>query len=469
MNKIDKNASQPRGNSPASRDIAHHVHGYTDLKAHETSGPFIITRGEGVRVFDDSGNSYVEGLAGLWCTSLGYSEQRLVDAATKAMQTLPYCHGFAHMAAESVIELSDRLTALAPDGINHVLYGNSGSEATDLAVKLVWYYHNAIGKPEKKKIISRRRAYHGVTVASASLTGLPHLHADFDLPIDRILHTDCPHHYHFAEPGESEEEFATRLAENLEAMIVEEGPETVGAFFAEPIMGAGGVILPPKTYFKKIQEILDKYDVLLMADEVINGFCRTGNFWGSETLGLRPAMMTTAKQLSSAYLPISALMINDDIYGALVSESEKLGIFGHGSTYGGHPVSAAVAVETLKIYEERDILGQVRNISPVMQEGLRRYADHPLVGEVRGTGLIAGVELIADRETRRPFDPKAKVGVYAQGRCREHGLIIRAIGDTLAFCPPMIIGEDDLGFIVETLGKALDETLAWVEQEDLRG
>lgn len=468
MNAPDTATSAAIGNSPASRDIAHHVHGYTDLKAHESKGPFIITRAEGVRVFDDSGNGYIEGLAGLWCTSLGYSEKRLIEAATRAMETLPYCHGFAHMAAESVIELADRLSAIAPEGIDHVLFANSGSEATDLAVKLVWYYHNAIGKPAKKKIISRKRAYHGVTVASASLTGLPHLHGDFDLPIERILHTDCPHHYHEAEPGESDEDFATRLADNLETLILEEGPDTVGAMICEPIMGAGGVIVPPATYYEKIQAVLEKYDVLLIADEVINGLCRTGNVWGSETMGLRPAMMSVAKQLSSAYLPISALMIDDALYEALVSESEKLGIFGHGSTYGGHPVSAAVAVETLKIYQERDILGHVRAMAPVMQDALRGYADHPLVGEVRGLGLIAGVELVADKATHRAFDPKAKVGVHAQMRLREHGVLLRAIGDTLAVCPPLIIEQDDLARIAAALGKALDETLAWVDAEGLR-
>jgi len=457
-----------QGNSPASRDIASHIHGYTNLKAHESTGPFILTRGEGVRVFDDSGKGYIEGLAGLWCASLGYSEKRLVDAATKAMSTLPYCHGFAHMAAETVIELADRLTALAPEGIDKVLFANSGSEATDLAVKLVWYYHNAIGKPEKKKIISRIRGYHGVTVASASLTGLPHLHADFDLPIARILHADCPHHYHFAEPGESEQDFATRLAENLEKMILDEGPDTVAAFFAEPIMGAGGVIVPPETYYEKIQAVLRKYDVLLLADEVINGFCRTGNFWGSETMGLKPDMMSVAKQLSSAYLPISALMVSDKIYQAMVSESEKLGIFGHGSTYGGHPVSAAVAIETLNIYEERDILGHVRSMSPLLQDGLRQFADHPLVGEVRGKGLVAGVELVADKDAHRSFDLKQKVGFHAQQRCKEHGLIIRAIGDTIAICPPMIINEAEIGEMIGSLGKALDETLAWVDENGLR-
>lgn len=456
------------GNSPASIDIAHHIHGYTDLKAHEDKGPFIITRAEGVRVFDDSGRGYIEGLAGLWCTSLGYSEQRLVDAATKAMQTLPYCHGFAHMTAETVIELADRLTSIAPNGLSRALFANSGSEATDLAVKLVWYYHNAIGKPEKKKIIARKRGYHGVTVASASLTGLPHLHGDFDLPIDRILHTECPHYYHNAQPGESEIEFASRMADALEDMIIEEGPETVGAFIAEPIMGAGGVIVPPDTYYERVQEVLNRYDVLFIADEVICGLGRTGNMWGSQTMGMQPDMVSTAKQLSSAYLPISALLVNNKIYQALVSESEKLGIFGHGSTFGGHPVSAAVANETLKIYEERDLLGHVRSVAPTMQSGLRQYADHDLVGEVRGVGLIGGIELMADKQARRPFDPNLKIGAHAQLRCREHGVLVRAIGDTLAVCPPLIIEESELNAICEALGKALDETLAHVEKEGLR-
>jgi len=456
------------GNSPAQIDIAHHVHGYTDLNAHQEKGPFIISRSEGVRVYDDSGNGYIEGLAGLWCTSLGYSEPRLVSAATRALETLPYCHGFAHMAAESVIELADRLTSITPEGLNHVLFANSGSEATDLAVKIVWYYHNAIGKPEKKKIISRKRGYHGVTIASASLTGLPHLHADFDLPIARILHTECPHHYHGAEPGESELDFATRLAESLEDMILTEGPETVGAMIAEPIMGAGGVIVPPETYYEKIQAVLKKYDILLIADEVINGLCRTGNVWGSQTMGMKPDMLTTAKQLSSAYLPISALAISDKIHAAMVGESEKLGMFGHGSTYGGHPVSAAVANETLKIYEERDILGHVRAMSPIMQDGLRSHADHPLVGEVRGLGLIAGVEVVADKDEHRAFDPKHKVGAHVQQKCREHGVLIRAIGDTIAICPPLIIGEADLNIITDAIGKALDETLAHVENAGLR-
>ena len=378
-----------RGNSAASRDIAYHVHGYTNLKKHQDQGPLIITGGDGIRVQDDSGKTYIEGLAGLWCTSLGFSEERLIEAATQALKRLPYYHGFAHKTPDVTIELAAKLISIAPVPMSKVLFANSGSEANDLAIKLIWYYNNALGRPQKKKIISRNRAYHGITVASGSLTGLSPIHDDFDLPIERFLHTDCPHFYRQAEEGESEEDFASRCAGNLEKLIVEEGPDTIAAFFAEPVMGAGGVIVPPPTYFEKIQAVLKKYDVLMLADEVICGFGRTGNMWGTQTYGMKPDMITCAKALSSSYIPIAALMISEPIYQAMVKESEKLGLFGHGSTYGGHPVAAAVALETLNIYEERDIVGRVRALGPRFQDGLRRHADHPLIGEVRGVGLVA--------------------------------------------------------------------------------
>ncbi len=456
------------GNSAASRDIAYHLHGYTDLKAHEERGPMIITEGKGVHVFDDSGKSYIDGLAGLWCTSLGYGEERLVTVAADAMRKLGYFHSFNHKVPEVTIELAAKLIEIAPVPMSKVLFANSGSEATDLAVKIIWYYHNAIGKPDKKKIISRIKGYHGVTVASASLTGLPHLHKDFDLPIDRILHTDCPHHYRFAEDGESEEDFATRCAENLEKMILDEGPETIAAMFCEPVMGAGGVLIPPPTYYEKIQAVLKKYDVLLLADEVINGFGRTGNMWGSTTMGMKPDMLTCAKQLSSAYIPISALMINEKIYRAMVDQSEKLGIFGHGGTYAGHPVAAAVALETLTIYEERDIVSLVRALSPRLQDGLRRLGEHPLVGEARGVGLVGALELVKDKASHEAFDAKQKVGAYMQGRCEENGLIIRAIGDNVAFCPPLVISGGEIDEMMKIAARSLDETWEWVEKEGLR-
>ncbi|NQU59586.1 MAG: aspartate aminotransferase family protein [Rhodospirillales bacterium] len=456
-----------RGNSAASRDIANHVHGYTNLKKHETRGPMIIASGDGIRVKDDTGNSYIEGLAGLWCTSLGFGEERLIEAATKAMRNLPYYHGFAHKTASVTIDLAEKLISIAPVPMSKVLFANSGSEAIDLAIKLVWYYNNALGRPDKKKIISRNRGYHGVTVASGSLTGLDPIHKDFDLPIERILHTDCPHHYRNAEEGETEEDFATRCADNLEKLIKDEGPDTIAAFFAEPVMGAGGVIVPPATYFEKVQAVLKKYDVLFLADEVICGFGRTGNMWGSQTFDLKPDMLTCAKALSSAYIPISALMISEPIYQAMVKESEKLGIFGHGSTYGGHPVAAAVALETLNIYEERDIVGHVRAMAPKLQDGLRQFADHPLVGEIRGVGLVAGVEIVQDKATKAAFDPKKTVGVYFQDRIQEEGLIVRAIGDTIAFSPPLIINEAEIGEMLDCFEKGLEKTWVWVRENGL--
>lgn len=454
-------------NSASARDIAYHVHGYTNLKQHQDNGPHIIERGSGVRVIDDSGRSYIEGLAGLWCTSLGFSEERLIEAAVREFRRLPYYHGFAGRTPDVTIELAERLVRMAPVPMSKALFANSGSEATDLATKLIWYYHNAIGKPEKKKIISRIRGYHGVTVCSASLTGLPHLHAEFDLPIDRILHTSCPHYYRFGQDGESEEAFASRCAQELEDLIETEGADTIAAFFAEPVMGAGGVLVPPATYFEKIQPILKKHDILLVADEVICGFGRTGNMWGTTTFDMKPDMITMAKQLSSAYLPISALLINDKIYQAMVGQSEKLGLFGHGSTYAGHPVSVAVALETLNIYEERHIIDHVQAVSPLLQDGLRALSDHPLVGEVRGVGLIAGVELVKDKATKEAFDPKAGIGAHCMAKTLENGLILRAIGDTIAFCPPLIINEAEIEEMITSFTNGLDQTYTWVKDEGL--
>ena len=453
-----------RGNSAASRDIAYHVHGYTNLKKHQDQGPLIITGGDGIRVQDDSGKTYIEGLAGLWCTSLGFSEERLIEAATQALKRLPYYHGFAHKTPDVTIELAAKLISIAPVPMSKVLFANSGSEANDLAIKLIWYYNNALGRPQKKKIISRNRAYHGITIASGSLTGLSPIHDDFDLPIERFLHTDCPHFYRQAEEGESEEDFASRCAGNLEKLIVEEGPDTIAAFFAEPVMGAGGVIVPPATYFEKIQAVLKKYDVLMLADEVICGFGRTGNMWGTQTYGMKPDMITCAKALSSSYIPIAALMISEPIYQAMVMESEKLGLFGHGSTYGGHPVAAAVALETLNIYEERDIVGRVRALGPRFQDGLRRHADHPLIGEVRGVGLVAGIELVRDKATKEAFSPKLGVGGYFQSQAQEEGLLIRAIGDTLAVCPPLIISEAEIDELLGCIDRALESTWTWVKE-----
>jgi 4-aminobutyrate---pyruvate transaminase len=454
-----------RSNSIEGRDVQNVLHPYTNALVHETEGPLVISEGDGIYVIDNDGKRYIEGLSGLFCASLGFSEPRLVAAAVEQLQRLPFYHSFGGKSHETAIELAERLIALAPVPMSKVFFANSGSEANDTAIKMIWYYYNAIGKPRKKKIISRLKAYHGVTIASASLTGLPNNHRSFDLPIEGIIHTDCPHFYRFGAPGESEEEFATRCAQSLERLIEKEGPDTVAAFFAEPLMASGGCIVPPATYYEKIQDVLRKHDILLVADEVICGFGRTGNMFGSESFGMKPDIMTMAKQLSASYQPISALMINDRIYGAIRSESGKIGTFGHGFTYGGHPVATAVALETLKIYEERDILGHVRAIAPGFQAGMRELGKHPLVGEARGMGLIATLELVRDKSTKEPFDPARGVAAYAGKRAQAHGVITRALGDTVNLCPPMIITAAQIDDLLSRIKLALDDTLAWVSRE----
>ena len=460
--------SAGRGNSLAARDIASLVHPYTNLKAHEKEGPLVIARGKGIHIYDDSGKEYIEGLAGLWCTSLGFSEDRLIEAATKQMRQLSTYHIFASKSHEPGIELAERLLAMMPSPMARVFFANSGSEANDTVVKLVWYFNNALNRPKKKKIISRQRAYHGVTVASASLTGLPNNHRDFDLPIANIIHTDCPHAYNFANPGESEEAFATRLADSLEAMILREGPDTVAAFIAEPVMGAGGVLIPPKGYFQKIQAVLKKYDVLFVCDEVICGFGRTGSMWGAQTFGIQPDILVMAKALSSAYLPISAVMVNEAVWKGMVTESEKIGTFGHGYTYSAHPVAAAVAIETLKIYEERDIVGHVRSVAPRFQAGFQKLASHPLVGEAQSVGLIGAVQLMHSKQPKQAFDAKQMVGAFMAKRAQEHGLICRALmGDRVALCPPLIVTGDQIDEIFRRFTRALDDTAAMAREKGL--
>ena len=439
-------------NSNAARDLAYSLHPYTNLAVHKEKGPFIITRGEGIYVYDEQDNKYLEGLAGLWCTGLGFSEKRLAEAARKQFDVLPFSHSFAHRATLPVIELSEKLISIAPKPLGKVYLVNSGSEAVDTAMKMVWYYHNAIGKPEKKKIISRRRAYHGVTIAAGSLTALPYAQDGWDLPIDRVLHCDTPCYYRYGENGETEEEFASRLADNLDKQIQEEGPDTVGGFIAEPVMGAGGVMTPPA-----IQKVLKKHDVLLIADEVICGFGRTGKMWGCDTYGIEPDLLTCAKQLSSAYLPIGAVMISDKLYDAFVEQSKVLGVFGTGNTYGGHPVAAAVALETLKIYEDDDILGHVAEVAPHFQKRLAAMADHPLVGEARGVGLIGGLELVANKETKEQYPASTKAAPIAVEKMLGENLIVRPLpGDGIGICPPLIITKAEIDDLFDRVGRGLD-------------
>jgi 4-aminobutyrate--pyruvate transaminase len=456
-------------NSLAGRDIATLIHPYTNLEQHKTVGPTVIAKGEGVYVYDDSGKKYLEGMAGLWSTSLGFSERRLVDAAIRQMEKLPTYHIFNGRSNEPLIELAEALLKISPKGLGKVLFANSGSEANDQAAKIVWFYNNAIGRPRKKKIISRVRAYHGITVYSGSMTGLAPNHNDFDLPVGGVLRADCPSHYLFGLPDESEKAFVDRLVGNLEQMIIREGPDTIAAFIAEPVNGAGGVIVPPRDYFPRVQEVLRRYDILFIADEVICGFGRTGNMFGCETFGIEPDIMTVAKALSSAYLPISATVVSEKIADAMTKHSGKLGNFAHGFTSAGHPVSAAVALETLKIYEERDILSQVRKVGPYLQEKLQALSAHPLVGEARGVGLIGAVQIVADKASRAALPPAAGIGALIQQRAMDRGVLLRAAPDAVYVCPPLIITKAEVDELMAALSGALDDGYAEAVRRGLVG
>jgi 4-aminobutyrate--pyruvate transaminase len=448
----------------AVRDIETLVHPYTNLAAFRDAGPLVIERAKGVYIYDTEGRGYIEGMAGLWCTALGYGNEELAEVAATQMAKLSFAHLFSGRSHDPAIELAEKLKEIAPVPISKVFFCNSGSEANDTQMKLVWYMNNALGRPRKKKIVSRMRAYHGVTVGSASLTGLPVNHADFDLPIAGVVHAECPHYYRNAIDGESEEDFATRMAAQLEELIIREDPDTVAAFIAEPVMGAGGVIVPPATYFEKVMAVCGKYDLLMIADEVITGFGRLGRMFGSEVVGFQPHAISIAKALSSAYLPIAGVLVPPRMYEAMLEESGKIGAFGHGFTYSGHPVAAAVALKTLEIYARDRIVEKAAAMIPRFRAGLDRLGEHPLVGEARGLGLVGGLELVAGKRTRRAFDPKAGVGAHCIAAAQAEGLIVRSLaGDIISLCPPLIISAEELDLLFERLGRALDHPLAWAK------
>ncbi len=438
-------------------DITHHLHPYTNAVKHEQVGPRIIDRGEGIYVFDDQGNKYIEGMAGLWSVAVGFNEQRLVDAATRQMAKLPFYHTFSHKSHTPSVQLAEKLVQLTEGKMRAAFFTNSGSEANDTVIKMVWYYNNALGRSAKKKIIARNKGYHGVTVASASLTGLAPNHRGFDLPLPQMKHVSCPHFYREGREGESEADFATRMADELEALILKEGPDTVAAFIGEPVMGAGGVIIPPETYWDKIQAVCRKYDVLVVADEVITGFGRLGTMFGSQKFGIEPDIMVVSKQITSSYQPLAAVLLSESLHNVITRYSGELGVFGHGYTASGHPVATAVALENIRIIEERGLVENAARSGEVLQSSLRALAGHPMVGEVRGTGLIAAVELVADKQTKRPFDPLGKAGAAVFERAHAHGLIVRGIQDSIAFCPPLIITEDQVRDMVERFVRTLED------------
>lgn len=452
----------------AIRDIETLVHPFTHLSRHRSSGPLILDHGKGIYLYDDKGQRYIDGLAGLWCTALGFGNEELIEAATAQMRRLPFSSMFTSKSHEPAIELAEKLKEIAPCPASKVLFSSGGSDANDMQVKLTWYYNNARGLPKKKKIISRARAYHGITVASGSLTGLPPVHADFDLPIPNILHTSCPDYFRYAVDGESEDEFCARMARDLEELIQHEGPDTIAAFIAEPVMGAGGVVIPPRAYFPTITEVLSAYDIRIISDEVICGFGRTGKWFGAETLGMKPTSISVAKAITSGYFPLGAMTIEDELYQAMLAQSEKIGVFAHGYTYTGHPVGCAVALKAIEIYQRDRIVERVQRLAPLFAERIARLEEYPLVGSARSLGLVGGAEFVADKKSRRQFDAKAGVGAYCVAECQRLGLITRAIVDTVAFCPPLIVTEDEIHEMFDIVEAAIKCTETWVRKEGLQ-
>ncbi|MGH6828058.1 MAG: aminotransferase [Rhizomicrobium sp.] len=451
-----------------ARDLNAIFHPYTNLKLLEETGPLIIERGKGVRVYDAAGRDYIEALSGLWSTALGWGENELAETAAEQMKKLSYGHIFAGKSHEPAVALAEKLKEISPFPVGKVFYGCSGSDANDTQVKLAWYAANARGLPKKKKIISRKLAYHGVTLASASLTGLAANHTSFDAPFSFAIHADAPHYYRGGQAGESERDYSKRLAANLEALIQKEDPATIAAMIVEPVMGAGGAIVPPDGYFDAITKVLERHDILLISDEVITGFGRTGEWFGCAKYGFEPQSMSLAKALSSSYLPISAVLLSPEWTDLIDRESKRIGILGHGLTYGGHPVTAAVALKTIEIYQRRDIVGHVRHVSPLFLARLRKLEDHPLVGEALGVGLIAGIELVADKKSKTRFPADRQVAAMAMRLAEREGLIVRAVPtDRIALCPPLVITEDEIDDLFDRLTRTFDITADWAKREKL--
>ncbi len=457
-------------NSYARRDVRSVLHGYTHLAAQEANGPTVITVGKGVWVFDEEGRPFLEAAAGMWCTSLGFGEAELVDAAVEQLRKLPYYHTVAGKSVAPSIDLAEKLRALVPMENARVYFALSGSEANDFLVKFIRYANAATGKPAKTKIISRLNGYHGATLAAASMTGIAANHALFNLPLPGFLHTDDPNFYRYGLPGESEAAFVERLVGNLEALILREGAETIAAFIAEPVTGAGGVIIPPPGYYPAVQAVLDRYDIAFFADEVITGFGRTGKMFGCETLGIRPDAMTLAKGITSAYQPLAAIVVSDPIYQALKRGSDAAtgGFFAHGATYSGHPVGCAVALKVLEIFEKRDLLTHVQTVASVFSRRIHAFADHPLVGHTRAIGLMGAIELIADKPAAEHGAAPIALGkVLREIAESRYGLIFRSIGNVCAFSPPLIITEAEIHEVFDRFGKALEDLSAMAARDGL--
>ena len=432
----------------------HHLAPFSDYQQLHEKGPRIITKADGVHLWDSEGNKILDGMAGLWCVAVGYGGEELVEAAAAQMRELPFYNTFFQTAHPPALELAKAIAEVAPQGMNHVFFTGSGSEGNDTMLRMVRHYWACKGQPNKKVIISRHNGYHGSTVAGASLGGMKYMHEQGDLPIPGIVHIPQP--YWFGEGGDmSPEEFGVWAADQLEKKILEVGEDNVAAFIAEPIQGAGGVIIPPETYWPRIREILAKYDILFVADEVICGFGRTGEWFGSDFYGNKPDLMTIAKGLTSGYVPMGGLIVSDKVFQVINAGGD----FNHGFTYSGHPVAAAVGLANLRILKEEKILEKVREeTAPYLQKRLRELADHPLVGEVRGVGMLGAIELAKNKQTRERFPSEMGVGMICRGHCFENGLIMRAVGDTMIIAPPLVISKDEIDELVEKARKCLDLT-----------
>ncbi len=443
-------------NSLRDRDIRYSLHSQTNPTLHEQEGPFVISSGDGPYVIDSDGNRYLDAMAGLWCASLGFTNERLTRAASNAYETLGFYHTFGGRASPFSIAAAESVAELVPIENARVFFATSGSEAVETMVKLTWLNFKALGQEGRRKIIARDRAFHGSTIFSASLTGLPHMHREFGLPLDGIVRVSCPDPYHGRFENETEEAYATRLAIELEDAILREGPETIGAFIAEPINAGAGVIVPPEGYFAKIQAVLKKYGILMLADEIVCGFGRTANWFGSETMDIQPDMMAMAKGISSSYFPISAVAVAPHIYDAVKSINSGSTSFGHGFTNSGHPVGAAIVGETIAQYREMDVIPHVRKLGDRLMGRLQELATtSSIIGDVRGKGLLLGAEIIEDKQTRAAFAAErqalAKIDRYA----RAAGVIFRPQGNTITFCPPFVINEAQVDFIADVFADAV--------------
>jgi L-2,4-diaminobutyrate transaminase len=444
-------------------DKEYFFHPFTNLRSHEESGPLTMVSGHGTTLVDTRGREYLDAMAGLWCVNVGYGNSEIAETLRAQAEKLGYYHTFASMGNEPVALLAQRLVTMAPGRMSKVFFGNSGSDANDTQVKLVWYYNNVLGRPEKKKIISRLRGYHGVTVMSASLCGLPGMHRGFDLPLPMVKHTAAPYRLWDRVEGQTEEQFAASLAQQLEQLILAEGPDTVAAFIAEPIQAAGGVIVPPSAYFPAIQEVLRRHDVLMIADEVVTGFGRTGEQFGSQVFGIEPDLMTVAKGITSAYIPLSACLVSEKVWDVLSSGQDTYGLFQHGYTYSAHPLAAATALTNLDIIERDGLVAQAKSRGAYLHGRLHAAFDgHPLVAEVRGHGLLGAVEFAASTEPLRPFEPQGKFSAAVVARTRALGVISRALpsADSMSFSPPFVVTEEEIDAIVGAARQALDEVAA---------